>query len=37
MMMEEKEFPGSAYLSYEKFKSKGLDIIRNEKGSPRLI
>lgn len=29
MMMEEKEFPGSAHLSYEKFKSRGLEMIQN--------
>lgn len=29
MMMEEKEFPGSVYLSYEKFKSRGLEMIQN--------
>jgi hypothetical protein len=32
MMMEEKEFPGSAFLTYEKFKSQGLEIIKDEKG-----
>lgn len=37
VMMEEKEFPGSPCISYERFKSKGLQMICKEKGRRVVI